>query len=85
MGTECGGEYLGAKREEIKEGWRKMHIGKLHNIYYSFNIIRVIKSRRMRSADNRVRMGKSKGKIQLGSPRHRWEENMTDIRTRELG
>jgi hypothetical protein len=33
------------KREEVEEGWRIVHIKKLHNLYTSPNIIRVIKLR----------------------------------------
>jgi hypothetical protein len=36
------------KRDEVTGGWRKLHNEKLHNFYSSPNIIRVIKSRRIR-------------------------------------
>jgi hypothetical protein len=36
------------KRDEIIGGWRKLHNEGLHNLYSSPNIIRMIKSRRMR-------------------------------------
>jgi hypothetical protein len=36
------------KREDVTAGRRKLHVEELHNLYYSRNIIRVIKSRRMR-------------------------------------
>jgi hypothetical protein len=39
---------FGPKRKEITGGWRKMHNEELHNLYSSSNIIKVIKSRRMR-------------------------------------
>jgi hypothetical protein len=38
------------KREEVRAGWRKLHNEELHNFYSSPNIIRMIKSRRMRWA-----------------------------------
>jgi hypothetical protein len=38
---------FGPKREE-DESWRKLHNDELHSLYSSPNIIRVIKSRRMR-------------------------------------
>jgi hypothetical protein len=38
----------GPNRDEVTGGWRKLHNGGLHNLYYSPNIIRMIKSRRMR-------------------------------------
>jgi hypothetical protein len=39
---------FGPKRDEVKGGWRKLHNEELHIFYYSLNIIKVIKSRRMR-------------------------------------
>jgi predicted transglutaminase-like protease len=39
---------FGPKREGVTGEWRKLHSEKLHNLYLSPNIIRKIKSRRMR-------------------------------------
>jgi hypothetical protein len=39
---------FGPKTEETTEEWRKLHKGQLHNLYLSPNIIKQIKSRRMR-------------------------------------
>jgi hypothetical protein len=39
---------FGLKRDEVIEGWRKLHDKELHNLYSSPSIIRMIKSRRMR-------------------------------------
>jgi hypothetical protein len=39
---------FGSKRGEIIGGWRKLHNEELRNLYSSSNIIRMIKSRRMR-------------------------------------
>jgi hypothetical protein len=41
---------FGRKREEVIEGWRKLYDEKIHNLYSSPNIIRVIKSMRMSEA-----------------------------------
>jgi hypothetical protein len=60
---------------------------KLHNLYPSPNIIRMIKSRGMKWAEHVARMRakrnayrilveKPEGKIPLGRPRHRWEDNV---------
>jgi hypothetical protein len=40
---------FGPKREE-DGSWRKLHNGEVHNLYSSPNVVRVIKSRRMRWA-----------------------------------
>jgi hypothetical protein len=64
-----------------------LHNDELHNLYSSPNIVRVIKSRRMRwvghvacMGDGRgvygVLAGRSKGKRPLGRPSHRWENNI---------
>jgi hypothetical protein len=39
---------FGHKRDEVTGDWRKLHNEELHNLYSSPNIIRMIKSRRMR-------------------------------------
>jgi hypothetical protein len=44
------------KREE-DGSWRKLHNDELHSLYTSPNIVRVIKSRRMRWAGHVARMG----------------------------
>jgi hypothetical protein len=49
-------QIFGPKREE-DESWRKLHNDKLHSLCSSPNIVRVIKSRRMRWAGHVARMG----------------------------
>jgi hypothetical protein len=44
----CLGKYFGLKRDEIIGGWRKLQNEEPHNVYSSTNIVRMIKSRRMR-------------------------------------
>jgi hypothetical protein len=39
---------FGPKRDEIIKGWRKLHNEQLHNLYFSPNTIRMIKSRIIR-------------------------------------
>jgi hypothetical protein len=51
---------FGPKREG--DGlWRKLHNDELHSLYSSPNIVRVIKSRRMRWAGHVARMGEGRG------------------------
>jgi len=63
--------------------WRKLHNEELNDLYSFLNIVRVVKSRRMRWAGHLARMGedrgvhrllvgKPEGKRPLGRPRRRW-------------
>ena len=60
---------FGPKRDENGE-WRRLHNEELHSLYRSPNIIRVIKSRRLRWAGHVARMeeGRSAFKILTGKP-----------------
>jgi hypothetical protein len=86
---------FGPKRDEETEEWRKLHNGELHNLYSSPDIIRQIRSRRMRWAGHvarmgegrnvyRVSVGKPDGKRPLGRPRRRWEDGIK-MELRETG
>jgi hypothetical protein len=68
-------------------GWRRLHNEELHNFYASPNIIKVIKSRRMRwqmRNTYNILVGKPEGERPLRRPRHRWEDNIR-MDLRELG
>jgi hypothetical protein len=77
--------------------WRKLHNEELHNLYSSPDIIRQVKSRRMRWAGHVVRMGEERkvykvlvgkpgGRRPLGRPRRRWEDGIRmDLRGIGLG
>jgi hypothetical protein len=56
---------LGPKRDEVAGGWRKLHNEKLNELYNSPNIIRMIKSRRMRWAGHIARMGENRNAYRL--------------------
>jgi hypothetical protein len=79
----------------VAGGWRRLRNEELHNLYAAPNIIRVIKSRKMRLAGHvvcmgemrneyKILVGKSEWKIPLRRPRRRWKNS---IRTnlKELG
>jgi hypothetical protein len=65
------------KTDVVIGGWRKLHNEKLHNLYSSPSIIRMIKSRRMRCAGHVARMG-IRG-IYIGY----WGERQKKITTRK--
>ena len=48
---------FGPKRDEVTGEWRKLHNEELKGLYSSPNIVRVIKSRRMRWTGHVARMG----------------------------
>ena len=52
---------FGPKRDEVTAEWTKLHNEELNNLYSSPNIVRVIKSRRMRWAGYVARMGEGRG------------------------
>ena len=78
---------FGPKREEVTGEWRKLHNKELSDLYSLPNIVRVVKSRRMRWAGHVARMGQGRGvhrvlvgqpegKRPVGRPRRRWEDNI---------
>jgi hypothetical protein len=78
---------FGPKRDEVTGEWRNLHNEELIDLYSLPNIVRVVKSRRMRWAGHVARMGEYRGlyrvlvgkperKISLGRPRRRWEDNI---------
>jgi hypothetical protein len=78
---------FGPKRDEVTGEWRKLHNEELNELYSLPNIVRVVKSRRMRWAGHvarmgvergvrRVLVGKPEGKRPFGRPRRRWEDNI---------
>jgi hypothetical protein len=48
---------FGPKRDHVTGDWRKLHNEELHNLYSQPNIIRMIKSRRMRWTGHVAQMG----------------------------
>ena len=52
---------FGPKRDEITGEWRKLHNEELSDLYSLPNIVRVVKSRRMRWAEHLALMGERRG------------------------
>jgi hypothetical protein len=78
---------FGPKRNEVTRDWGKLHNAELHNLYSSPNIIRMLKSRRMRCAGHvaqmgekrnahRILVGKQEEKRPLGRSRCWWKSNI---------
>jgi hypothetical protein len=81
--------------QHIWGDWRKLHNEELHNLYSSPNIIRMIKSRKMRWAGHVARMGETRnayrilvgkpdGESPVGRPRRGWANNIK-MDLREIG
>jgi len=75
------------RRDEVTGDWRRLLNEELNDLYSSPNIVRVIKSRRMRWAGHvalrreerglyRFLMGKPEGRSPLERPKHRWVDNI---------
>ena len=80
-------KIFGPRRDEVTGEWRRLHNEELNDLYSSPNIVRVIKSRRIRWGGHvarmgeergvyRVLLGKPEGRRPLGRPRHRWVDNI---------
>jgi hypothetical protein len=83
------------KRDEVTGEWKTLYNEELQYLYSSPNIVRQIKSRRMRLAGHVARMGeerklykvlgeKPEEKRPLGRPKRRWE-NGIKMDLREIG
>jgi hypothetical protein len=73
--------------KEVAGGWRRLHNEELHNLYASADVIRVIKTRRMRWAGHVGRIGKMrnaykilKGKSEVKRPLGRTRGRREDIK-----
>ena len=74
---------FGPRRDEVMGEWRRLHNEELNDMYFAPNIVRVIKSRRMRWAGHVSHMGEERGgyRVLVGKPegkrpRRRWVDNI---------
>ena len=83
---------MGPRQDENGE-WRRLHNEELHSLYRLPNIVRVVKSRRLRWTGHVARMGRSVFKMladkstrnsPLRKPRRRWEDNII-MALKEMG
>jgi hypothetical protein len=71
---------FGPKREE-DGSWRKLHNDEIHSLYSSPNIVKVIKSKRMRWAGHVARMGERRGvyRVLVGKPESKVTTGKTKV------
>jgi hypothetical protein len=80
-------KIFGPKTDEVTGDWERLHNEELYDVQSSPNIIRVIRSRRMKWAGHVANMGGRRNayrvlvdrpdeKRSLGRPKHRWEDNI---------
>ena len=78
---------FGPRRDEVTGEWRRVRNEELNDMYSAPNIVRMIRSRRMRWAGHvalmgeergvySVLVGKPEGRRPLGRPRRRWVDNI---------
>ena len=62
------------RRDDVTGEWRRLHNKELNDLYSSLNIVRVIKSRRMRWAGHVARMGEEREvyRVSVGNRRERY-------------
>jgi hypothetical protein len=69
----------GPKRDEVTGGWRKLQGEELHNLYSSPNIIRMIKSRRMRGAGHVAHMEATRNVWKILVEKTEWKNHSEDL------
>jgi hypothetical protein len=72
---------FGSKREVVR-GWRRLHNGKLHNLYTSLNIIKVLQSKRT-WAVHVARMGEKRNLYKFWSEDLKGRDHSEDNRSWE--
>jgi hypothetical protein len=70
---------FGPKREEVAGGWRRLHSEELRNLYASPNVIRVMKSRRMRLVGHIASMGRREMHTKLWSGNLKGRDHLEEL------
>jgi len=77
-------KIFGPRRDEVTGEWKRLHNEEINDLYSSPNMVRVIKSRRMRWAGHVARMGQERGvyRVLVGKPegRNHWGDLGVDGR-----
>jgi hypothetical protein len=63
---------LGSERKTVREEWRRLYHKEFYALHSSQDIIRAIRSRRLRWARYVARMSKSTSRILVEKPEERW-------------
>jgi hypothetical protein len=72
---------FGPKRDEVTGDWRKLHNEELHNLYSSPNIIRMMRSRRVRWAGHVARVKEKRNVYWVFMEKARRKETTRKIKT----
>jgi hypothetical protein len=71
----------GPTTEEVTGRWKKLHIEELHNLYSSPNIVRMMKSRRMRWVVHVAQMGEMRNAYKILARKPKGNRSLVRLKT----